>query len=177
MLSGVPVLAVSVGALMATALPDEAKKYFSVANENLAQPLWRNAALFLLLAYFCVWWWSSIPAESARAKTKKALRAFHSQLCEIQLTLVKAGTMEDFDANVVELESAYTSLAKWIENNMDQGAIYKLLDPVRPKGSFPYNFNGITDPTFFNRRNEILSTNSARITALEGLIQTDGWDK
>jgi hypothetical protein len=176
-LSGVPALVLSVGGLMATAFPEEAKKCFWAANDNLAQPLWRNVALFALLAYFCVWWWSSIPSDTTRTKTQKGLRAFHYSLCEIQIALVGAESVAAFDEKLLELEATYTSLSEWIESNMDKSAIFKIYDPVRAKGSFPFNVQGVTDPTFFHRRNEILITNSARITALEGLIQTDGWDK
>jgi hypothetical protein len=177
LLSATPFFVLALAAVVAVPSAQGNRDIFWGANTFFRQSYNAAIGIAAILVYFALWWWSSLPTDTTRTKTQKALRAFHGRLCEIQIALVGADSTQDFDERAKDLESEYASLFEWIEENMDSGAIFNLYDPPRGKGSFPHSFQGVTDPTFYNRRQEILIQNSARIRALEALIQTDGWDK
>jgi hypothetical protein len=176
-LSATPFLLVAVAGILATAFPEETKRLFWEANQSLGVAANRYLGLATILGYFLLWWFTSLPVETTRKKTQKSLRDFQSKLLAFQGSLADAGSDKEFDCQLDDLGALLKSMESWVENNMDATAVDRLVNPARPKGHFSYSGQGSTDPTFFSRRENILSLNYARLTALDDLIKNDGWDR
>ena len=178
LLSAGPFFVLAVLAVIATPSAEGNKDLFWSIN-RFSHDGWRAVlAIFLVLAYFCAWWWTSIPtpAVNPRQQTQQRLRMFQSDLLSLRGELFQSVDDVNFDLTTKNAENLLNDMKLWVGGNISPEAWVRLSRPKTLGLVFHFNGSGFGEDQA-QSRNGVINAVDGFVEGLDELIKHSGWDQ
>jgi len=176
LLSSAPFFILALAAVFADPTGQGNRDIFWAANAFFQKPL--NAALGIgsIVAYFALWWWTSLPDPPPRQELQENLRKFQSRFLDFRASLFASANDIEFDETTSNANALLNEMKTWIESNMSQEGWSRL---SRPKTlGLTYTFNGAGfSVANAQSRDSVINGIDGYVEALDQLIMHGGWDK
>ena len=176
LLSTAPFFILALAAIFAEPSGRGNRDIFWAANAFFQKP--QNAILGVgtIVAYFALWWWTSLPSPPRRLKLQEKLRSFQSEFLNYRATLCNSANDTGFDETTSKANALLNEMKTWIECTMSPEAWPRLSRPKALGLNYAFNGAGFSGENA-EARNSVINGLDGYIEALDQLIKHDGWDK
>ena len=176
LLSTAPFFIMALAAVFADPTGQGNRDVFWAANAFFQKPV--NAALGIgsIVAYFALWWWTSLPEPPPRRELQESLRKFQSGFLEYRGELFASANDIEFNETTSKANALLNEMKTWIESNMSQEGWSRLSRPKNLHLNYTFSGGGFSGADA-QSRNDVINGLDGYVEALDQLIMHGGWDK
>ena len=176
LLSSAPFFALALAAVFAEPSGQGNLDVFWAANSFFQQPLNSAMSVFIITAYFALWWWTSLPGSPPRQKLQMKLRSFQSKFLSCRTALFNSSDDGAFEEATLSANVLLNEMKMWIEASMSQEAWLRVSRPKDIGLDYAFNGDGWSSEKAQDR-NSVINGLDGYVDGLDQLIKHEGWDK
>ena len=178
LLSAGPFFVLALMSVVATPSAEGNRDLFWSVNQYFRDGWRAVSGVGIVLIYFGLWWWTSIPESvpNPRRDLQVRLRSFQSEFLQLRNCLFRCEDDAAFDQQTEKADILLNEMKVWVDAQMSTETWMRL---SRQKAiALHYTFAGkdfAADKA--DARDGVINGVDGYIEAIDDLIKNDGWDK
>ena len=178
LLSAGPFFVLALVAVVATPSAEGNRDLFWSINQYFRDGFRAILGVGLVLIYFGLWWWTSLPepAVNARRDLQVKLRSFQSEFLKVRDGLFRCANDVEFDQQTAKADALLNDLKNWVDAEMSAEAWSRLSRPKEIALHYTFTGDGFAADKS-QARDGVINGVDGYVEAIDNLIKSDGWDK